>query len=166
MDLTWCKAFGLGLAHLSFQVSGSQLVLLKSAWVCSGGAGSQLCPVHSMCTEAGEEKYVYRAQCVLLNSEQDERSLGRGTDFFGGEESFLVFDTVSTIYCFSLSLLSETWVITNSPRLTPVFLRTWWIFRKCKCFPKPTGVEGRKVWGGESFHITLFPLSWAGDLSL
>lgn len=42
-----------------------------------------------MCTEAGEEKYVYRAQCVLLNSEQDERSLGRGTDFFGGEERFL-----------------------------------------------------------------------------
>lgn len=144
------QTFWIGLAHLSFRVSGSQLVLLKCAWVCSSSVGSQLCPVHSVCTEAGEEKYVYRAQCVLLNSEQDERSLGRGTGFLWRwvRRGFLVFDIVSTIYCFPLSLLPETWVITNSPRLTPVVLRTWRIFRKCKCSPKPTGMEGRKVWGG------------------
>lgn len=50
--------------------------------------------VPSVCTEAGEEeRCVYKAQCVLLNSEQDGRSLGRGNGFLlrdlVSEERFL-----------------------------------------------------------------------------
>lgn len=163
------QSIWIGLAHLSFQVSGSQLVLLKSAWVCSSSVGSQLCPVHSVHWSRWGEVCLQSSVCVTkqwagweVTKQRDWISLEVS------EERFLSLWYSVNYLLFSLSLLPETWVITNSPRLTPAVLRTWRIFRKCKCSPKPTGwrAERSGVQGGESFRIILFPLSWASDLSL